>query len=104
MTTAKEIFEETMPEKLAGNDSVSDIDAIYQFNVDGDTWHIDFTKDSDYVGAGEHEDADCIIDVAEDDFVGMWNGDKSGQQLFMMGKISVDGDMSLALKLQKFIG
>lgn len=107
MTTAKEIFEDIMPDKLESNDDVSDIDAVYQFNIDEDddkVWHIDFTKDSDYVGAGPNEDADCTIDVAEDDFVGMWNGDLSGQQLFMMGKISVDGDMSLALKLQKFIG
>ncbi|MFB6262888.1 MAG: SCP2 sterol-binding domain-containing protein [Bradymonadaceae bacterium] len=103
--TAEEIFDEVLPEKLEGDDSVQDIGAVYEFSLtDGGTWSIDFTKDGDYVSEGEHDDPDCAIEVSSSDFVDMWNGKKSGQQLFMMGKISVDGDMGLALKLQKFIG
>lgn len=105
--TSQEIFGEILPEKLQTNDDIGDIDAVYEFNVSGDgggQWTIDFTKDSDWVSEGEADDADCSIEVSDSDFVGMWNGDLSGQQLFMMGKISVDGDMGLALKLQKFIG
>lgn len=104
MTTANEIFSETLPEKLKTNDDIDDIDAVYEFHIGDDVWNIDFTKGSDWVSEGEHEDFDCKITVSEDDFVGMWEGDLSGQQLFMMGKISVEGDMGLALKLQKFIG
>ena len=105
--TASKIFDDILPEKLEDNDEIGDIDAVYQFDISGDdggTWSIDFTKESDFVSEGSHDDPDCTIDVAGSDFVGMWNGDLSGQQLFMMGKISVDGDMGLALKLQKFIG
>jgi len=105
--TSKEIFSDILPGKLEENDDIEDIDAIYQFDVSGDdggTWTIDFTKDEDFVSDGAHDDADCTIEVSDSDFVGMWNGALSGQQLFMMGKISVDGDMGLALKLQKFIG
>ena len=101
------IFNDILPGKLAENEDIGDIDAVYQFNITGDnggSWSIDFTKDSDFVAEGEHDDPDCAIEVSDSDFVGMWNGDLSGQQLFMMGKISVDGDMGLALKLQKFIG
>jgi putative sterol carrier protein len=102
--TAREIFDNILPDRLESNEEVEDIDSIYQFNIDDDTWSIDFTKDSDFVSEGASDDSDVEIDVSEDDFLGMWTGEKSGQQLFMMGKISVDGDMSLALKLQKFIG
>lgn len=105
--TANEIFNDILPEKLESNEDIEDIDAIYEFDVSGDdggTWTIDFTKDDDFVSEGSSDDADCTIEVSGSDFVGMWNGDLSGQQLFMMGKISVDGDMGLALKLQKFIG
>lgn len=104
--TAQQIFNEKLPNKLEESGGV-DIDAIYQFNVTGDdggTWNIDFDRDGDYVQEGENEDADCVVEIADSDFVGMWNGDLNGQQLFMMGKISVEGDMGLALKLQKFIG
>lgn len=105
--TSEKIFSDILPDKLEDNEDIEDIDAIYVFDVDGDdggTWSIDFTKDTDFVSEGSIDDADCTIEVADSDFVGMWNGDLSGQQLFMMGKISVDGDMGLALKLQKFIG
>ena len=105
--TANKIFTEILPENLESNDSIEGIDAVYQFEITGDdggTWTIDFTKDSDFVSEGAHDDPDCAIEVSGSDFVGMWEGDLSGQQLFMMGKISVDGDMGLALKLQKFIG
>lgn len=105
--TSSKIFNEILPANLEENDDIGDIDAVYQFDIDGDdggTWSIDFTKETDFVSEGPHDDADCTIEVAGSDFVGMWNGDLSGQQLFMMGKISVDGDMGLALKLQKFIG
>ena len=105
--TSQEIFNEILPEKLQSNEDIGDIDAVYVFDISGDdggTWTIDFTKDEDFVSEGSSDDADCTIEVSDSDFVGMWNGDLSGQQLFMMGKISVDGDMGLALKLQKFIG
>ncbi len=105
--TSQKIFSEILPEKLESNEDIDDIDAVYVFDVSGDdggTWTIDFTKDTDFVSEGGSDEADCEIEVADSDFVGMWNGDLSGQQLFMMGKISVDGDMGLALKLQKFIG
>jgi len=105
--TASEIFNDILPGKLEDNDEIEDIDAVYEFDVSGDhggTWTIDFTKDDNFVSEGSSDEADCTIEVSGSDFVGMWNGDLSGQQLFMMGKISVDGDMGLALKLQKFIG
>ncbi len=102
--SVQDIFGEILPERLETNEEVEDIDSIYQFNIDDNTWSIDFTKDTDFVSDGGSDDADVEIDISKDDFIGMWTGDKSGQQLFMMGKISVDGDMSLALKLQKFIG
>ncbi len=104
--TAQDIFNEELPNKLEESGGV-DIDAIYQFDVTGDnggTWNIDFNRDGDYVQEGENEDADCTVEIEGSDFVGMWNGDLNGQQLFMMGKISVEGDMGLAMKLQKFIG
>ncbi len=107
MATAKEIFNETLPEKLEGNDKIQSINSIYQFNITGDdggSWSIDFNKDSDYVSEGEADDPDVTIEMKDSDFVDMWSGKLPGPQAFMMGKIKIQGDMGLAMKLQSFMG
>ncbi|MFP4597189.1 MAG: SCP2 sterol-binding domain-containing protein [Persicimonas sp.] len=107
MPTAQEIFSETLPTKLEGNDKIQDIDSVYQFNITGDdggSWSIDFTKDTDYVSEGEADDADVVIEMKDADFVDMWEGKLPGPQAFMMGKIKIQGDMGLAMKLQSFMG
>ena len=105
--TAAEIFNVAMPAKLnATADSVKTVNAVYQFEIDGDnggTWTVDLTKDSDFVSEGEADSPDCTVQMKESDFVAMWNGSLPGAQAFMMGKLKIKGDMGLAMKLQKFI-
>ena len=104
---AAQIFNEDLPTKLNSNaESVRKVDAIYQFDIDGDhggTWTVDLTKESDFVSEGGTEDADCTVSMKEEDFVSMWNGKLPGAQAFMTGKLKIKGDMSLAMKLQKII-
>ena len=107
MTTAKEIFEEKLPAKLEGNEKIANMDAIFQFNITGDQggeWYIDFSKDADYVSQGENDAPGVTIEMKDNDFVDMWDGKLPGPQAFMMGKVKIQGDMSLAMKLQNFIG
>lgn len=105
--TAQQIFGEDLPNKLEANaDSVTSVNAIYQFNIDGDnggTWVVDLTKDTNFVSEGGSDDADCTVSMKEADFVDMWSGKLPGPQAFMMGKLKIQGDMGLAMKLQKFI-
>jgi putative sterol carrier protein len=105
--TVQNIFTETLPEKLQGNSDVDSLDAVYQFDIEGDdggSWVVDFTKQDDRVSEGETDDFDCKIEMSDQDFIDLWNGELPGPQAFMMGKINVEGDMGLAMKLQKFIG
>ena len=44
--------------------------------------------------------AECTIRMAAQDFVDLTEGKANGQQLFFTGKLKVEGDMSLALRLQ----
>ena len=60
--------------------------------------------DADFVTAGASDDAQCTISMTEDDFLGLWTGSLPGPQAFMMGKLKIDGDMGLAMKLQSFLG
>ncbi len=44
-------------------------------------------------------DAECTITMSMEDFESMLAGDLDPTTAFMMGKLKVDGDMSIAMKL-----
>ena len=44
-------------------------------------------------------EADCTIKVTMDDFKAIASGEQNPQMAFMMGKLKVEGDMSLAMQL-----
>lgn len=45
------------------------------------------------------EQADCTVRVSLSNFNKLMSGDMNAMGAFMMGKIKVDGDMSIAMKL-----
>ena len=106
--SARQIFEEVLPAKLEENsEGAKATNAIYVFNLTGDeggTWTLNFKKDDDFVSEGESDDAECTVTMSDSDFVAMWKGDLNPAQAFMMNKISIEGNMGLAMKLQNFIG
>ena len=54
--------------------------------------------DSDGVRSGD-EDADCTLTADPDTFQSMMDGSLNPTAAFMTGKLSVDGDISIAMKL-----
>lgn len=52
----------------------------------------------------QNQDADCIISLAFADFLAMFNGKLNPMNAVMSGKMKIDGDMSVAMKLQKVFG
>ena len=106
MTTARQFFEEILPQKLTA-ETAADLGAKFQFNIDGDTggsWTVDLTALSDWVCEGEDTDADCTISMKEADFLGILDRSVNPQMAFMMGKIRVAGNLALSLKLPKILG
>ncbi|RLQ88431.1 SCP2 sterol-binding domain-containing protein [Notoacmeibacter ruber] len=49
----------------------------------------------------EDKPADCTISLDKSDLEEMIEGDLDPTQAFMSGKLKVDGDMSVAMKLQQ---
>jgi putative sterol carrier protein len=102
VTSAAEIFEKQMPDRLkAKPDLAQKINSTYKFVVTGDgggTWFVDLTQPGGVVKAGEGE-AKCTLTVAAKDLVDIVNGKANAQMAFMTGKLKVAGDMGLALKL-----
>ncbi len=103
MTTARE-FMNLLDAKLATRaDAARAIDAVYKFVLSGEgggTWTVSLK--SDVLGVAEADaPAECTIGLAASDFVEMFEGKANGQQLFFAGKLSIEGDMQLALKLKQ---
>jgi putative sterol carrier protein len=44
--------------------------------------------------------ADCTIKVSQDDLEGLMTGDLNPMTAFMFGKLKIDGDMGVAMKLK----
>ena len=47
----------------------------------------------------DENDADVTLILSEENFEGLMDGSLNPQMAFMMGKLKIEGDMALALKL-----
>jgi len=101
MATAQELIDR-IGAKITGNPSVaSNFGAVYKFVLDGEgggTWIVDL-KDAPGARVGDGA-ADCSISLSAKDFVDLVEGRANGQQLYFQGKLRIDGNLGLALKLQ----
>ncbi len=89
------------PEKVQG------IEATYQWDINGDgggKWWAKLSDGSIEVGEGEAAKADITLTVEAQDWVDIVNGKLNGQMAFLTGKLKIQGDMSLAMKLQSITG
>lgn len=106
--SCKEIFEEKIASRLKENPEVAEkIKASYQFKLTGDEggdWAVDLKEGSGSVSEGAIDEPSVTITMAATDFVDLVEGRLNGQMAFMQGKLKLDGDMSLALKLQQILG
>ncbi len=85
------------PSKLAG------MNAVYQFRVGEETYSVSMKDGKASVAPAAASDPNCIVTMAENDFLEMLSGRLNGQMAFMTGKLKVAGDMGLALKLGSFL-
>jgi putative sterol carrier protein len=108
LMSASEILNETIPSRLqdqAEREKMMALDAVFQFNLTGDdegSWYIDLK--AGVCAAGQHDDADCTVTMESSDFVDLYNGDAQGAMLFMQGKLQMEGNMGLAMKLGEIMG
>lgn len=74
-----------------------------KFNLGEQQLFIDGTGDSNVVSSSDN-DADCTVNVSLDNFQSLISGQLNPMTAFMSGKIKVDGDMGVAMKLQSLFG
>lgn len=99
--TAREFLEDAArrvdPAKAAGRH------ASYRFDVEGaGTWRLD-VDDGRVTVEERGGDADCVIRTAEATFVRIVNGETSPINAYMLGKVRIEGDVSLVTGLRDFL-
>jgi len=99
---AAEIFAQLpqafLPEKAG------DLRATFQFNLsgeDGGNWGVTIADGKCTVVEGQANKPDVTVSMAAEDFVKMISGQLQPVVAFMQGKIKLQGDMNLALKIQE---
>lgn len=101
MATCSELMDR-LTAKLATDPAIAaNFNAIYKFVLEGEsggTWLINL-RDGAKVSR-EEGDSDCAITLSTDDFIGLVEGGIDGNQLYFQGKLQIEGDMGLALKLE----
>jgi putative sterol carrier protein len=102
MGTVKEWMDHAKRKIEENKEKAGTAGAIYKFVLDGDGGGTFIIKLTDPPDVTESDgDAHCTIKMGAKDFVDMVEGRTDSRQLFFMGKLKVDGDMRLAMKLKK---
>jgi putative sterol carrier protein len=104
MTTAAEVMTQVGARLAANKDAVSSIGASYKFVLEGEgggTWLMNL-KGTATLSAGDGA-ADCTLAMSAENGVALFEGRVSGEQLFFSNQLRVEGDMSLALRLQALL-
>jgi putative sterol carrier protein len=80
-----------------------DLTASYRFDIDGaGSWRLDVESGAVTVTESQ-EPADCVIATDEQTFLAVVENRQSPMGAFMTGKIRVEGDMGLALRLRDLV-
>ncbi|HEX5469711.1 MAG TPA: SCP2 sterol-binding domain-containing protein [Gaiellaceae bacterium] len=98
--SAREFFEgvETEAPRAKG------LTASYRFEIAGaGTWRVEI-RDGSVTVAESEERADCVISTDEQTFLGVVQNEQSPMGAFLAGRIRVEGDMGLALRLRDVFG
>jgi len=73
-----------------------------KFSTDQGMVYIDGNQSPPAV-SNDDKDADCIIKMDFGDFADLIDGKLDGMTAFMTGKLKIEGDMGVAMKLQSIL-
>lgn len=94
-------------EKILSPEIVGKVQAVYQFNLNGDeegTWFLDLKNGSGSCGKGAPSATpDATLTMRSNNFYDMFNGKLKPAPAFMTGKLKIGGDLQKAMKLEKLM-
>ncbi|MBN8549536.1 MAG: SCP2 sterol-binding domain-containing protein [Deltaproteobacteria bacterium] len=105
MNSPQDVIKTWTARVLADPQGIAALDATYKFIVKGPGGGSWVFRCKNPVGVSEGEGAaDCTISMNAGDFVCLAKGELNPQMAFMSGKLDVEGDLELALKLGSIVG
>ena len=101
--TPKEFFEKVLPKRFKP-DKAGVIDVTVQIKIigpNGGDWIVTIKNQKLEVKEGTHPSPTLELKMAEADCMDMVNGEMSGEEAFLTGKLRFKGNIALALKLRE---
>ena len=100
--SAEQFFQDL--QARADSSRAAGLTASYRFDIDGaGSWRVDVENGTAVVTESQ-EPADCVVATDEQTFLAVVRNEQSPMGAFMTGKIRVEGDMELALRLRDLVG
>jgi 3-hydroxyacyl-CoA dehydrogenase/3a,7a,12a-trihydroxy-5b-cholest-24-enoyl-CoA hydratase len=103
LSTPQQVFDAISQGLAADPSVVSKVGGVFHFKVADKSWTVDLKNGAGSVKSGAPSGSvDCTLIVpSETDFVNLMTGKVNGQTLFMQGKVKIQGNMALVMKLDK---
>jgi putative sterol carrier protein len=102
--SAREFFDELAARTAGGSERTRGLRATYRFDVDrAGSWVV--AVDDGAVSIREGDDAaDCVIGASEETFLKIVAGKQNPLTALLTGKIRLEGDTALAMRLRDLLG
>ena len=102
-----EWFDKILPEIIVTNpEKINGFCGVLNFTIqggDGGKWNVDIAEGKIQIHKGLAENAGFNVDMKDENFVLMVNGELSGPQALMTGKLKFKGELSQAMKIRGLI-
>ncbi len=101
MATVAEFFDQVAAK--VDKSKIAGMNAVYQFNITeegGGEWNVKVADGELSVAQGTAENPSIVLTMKAADFLDLIAGKLNGQTAFLTGKLKIQGDMTLAMKLQ----
>ena len=105
MPTTREIFEKVEVKIRERSQELSDVRAVYKFELegpDGGIWIVDLREETLGVRQTE-EEANCTFKAKDVHFVDLFTGKMRPESALLTGKVKMSGDIGLAMKLGQIL-
>lgn len=90
-------------ESKADTSKITGMTAIFQFNITGDgggEWYVKIANSQVNVTEGKAENPSIVLTASITDWMDIVAGKLNGQTAFLTGRLKIQGDMTLAMKLE----